>query len=163
MTAALHPVAVFDNSLQVLDGAVDEHAAFLDARHRGHERERAGGQYHRVVFHLDALVGAHHLGLAVDVAGAVADVQLHAVGLVPGQFGHHQLLRVAVREKRGEPDAVIGGAGLLAKGDQPVLPLGVALDELFAEALPDHAVADDDNVAASIVCVHRFHALPSAL
>ena len=101
--------------------------------------------------------------MAVDVAGAVADVQFHAVGFVPGHFGHHEFLRVAVREKRGEPDPVIGRAGLFAEGDQPELPLGVALDELLAEALPDHAVADYNNVSASIVCVHRFHDPPSPL
>ena len=160
---AFHPVAVGDDALQVFDGAVDEDAAFFDARHWGHERERPRGQHHRVVAHLDALVGAHHLGLAVDVAGAVADVQLDAVGLVPGHFRHHELLRVAVREERGEADAVISGAWLLAKGDQPELPLGVALNELFAEALPDHAVADDDNVAASVVCVSRCHGCPFPL
>ena len=155
-----HPVAVVDNSLQVLDGAVDEHAALFDARHRRHERERPGSQHHRVVAHLDVPVGAHHLGPAVDVAGAVADVQFDAVGLVPGHFGHHEFLRVAVGEKRGKADAVIRRTRLLAEGDQPELPVCVALDELLAETLSDHAVADDDNVAASVVCVARFHDSP---
>src|SRR5262249_53566503 len=40
-------------------------------------------------------------------------------------------------------DAVVGRAGLFAEGDDLVSAIGVQLDEALAEAVPDHAVAND--------------------
>ena len=55
MTAALlDRLAVGDDLFEVLDGAVDEDALLVDARHRRHERGRAGRQHDDVVGDLPA-------------------------------------------------------------------------------------------------------------
>ena len=46
----------------------------------------------------------------------------------------------------GEVDAIVGGARLFAEGDDIAGSLGVEFEEPFAEAMPDHAVADDDDI-----------------
>ena len=109
---------------------------------------RTGRQHDVVVSDLDALVGADNALLAVDRIGPIAEVQLDAVLGIPFLPGQHQLLGVAVGEERRQADAVVGGARLLAERDDANASLGVELDEPLAEALADHAVADDNDVLA---------------
>ena len=106
---------------------------------------RTGRQHDVVVRDLDALVRADDARLAVDRARPIAEVQLDAVLGVPLLPGEHQLLGVAMGEERRQPDAVVGRPRLLAERDDAEPPLGVELDEPLAEALADHAVADDDD------------------
>ena len=76
MTAAfLTRLAVGDDLFEILDGAIDEDALLVDARHRRHERRRAGGQHDDVVGDLPALArsGRPRRSRSISV-GPVADV-----------------------------------------------------------------------------------------
>ena len=115
--APLRLRGVVDDPLKIVDRAIDKNARQLDARHRRHERIRAGRQHDVVVVDLDAFVGADNALLAVDRVGPIAEVQLDAVLRVPFLPRQHQLFGVAMGEERREADAVVGGPRLLAKRD----------------------------------------------
>ena len=61
-------------------------------------------------------------------------------------------------KKRRQSDAVVCRSRLFAKSDNPKLPLSIEFDQLFAEAQPNHSVADDDDrlsLRTTIVtCIH---------
>jgi hypothetical protein len=97
--------------------------------------------------HFASLVGVDHLCLAIDLGRPVADVELDAVFAIPVDLREHQFLGVAMGEERGEADAVVRGPRLLAERDDAKLALDIHLDQLLAEAVTDHAVADDDDRA----------------
>ena len=141
--AALYSLGVGQDLLQVIDRAVHEHAAVLDARHLGHEGEGAGRQHDRVVAGFDPLLRDHDLLRAVDLHRAVADVQVDPLLAVPVEARQHQLLGVAMGEERGQPHPVVGRPRLLAEGHDAIGAVRIELDQLLAEALADHAVADD--------------------
>ena len=146
--AALRLRGVVDDPLKIVDRAIDEHARQLNARHRRHERIRTGRQHDVVVGDLDAFIGVDNALLAIDRVGPVAEVQLDAVFGVPFLPGQHQLFGVAMGEERRQADAVVRGPRLLAERDDAKAPLGVELHQSLAEALADHAVADDNDVLA---------------
>jgi hypothetical protein len=54
-----------------------------------------------------------------------------------------------MREKRSETYSVIGGTRLLAKRNEPVLLRGIVFDKLLTKALPNHPIANDDDVFLS--------------
>lgn len=86
---------------------------------------------------------ANHTLLAVDGRHAVVDVQTNTVVGVPFRRRQGEFFRPAMLEILGEIDAIVSGARLLGEGDDAVLSGGIELDEALAEAMPDHAVADD--------------------
>ena len=138
-------LAVGDDLVEVVDGAVDENALLIDARQRRHERGRPGRQHDDIVRNLLPLGGAHDALLAVDLGRPVAEEKRDAVLVVPFGVGEGKLLGLAVVEVFGEVDAVVSGAGFFAEGDDLPLSLGVEFDEPFAKAMTDHAVADDNH------------------
>src|SRR5690606_8171723 len=121
--------------LEVLDGAVDEHAVEVGALDGRDERGRAGGEDELVVG-VGAARGADGAGGAVEGRRRLAEAQVHArqVGGEGESFGAD-----AVEERR-EADPVVGGTWLL--GEDRDGPGGVALGDRLEEAAADHAVAD---------------------
>jgi hypothetical protein len=72
-------------------------------------------------------------------------VEFDPLLLIPLHTGQHQPLCVAVGEERGQSDAVVRGTGFFAERNDAEFAAGVVLDQLFAKAVADHAVADDDD------------------
>jgi len=106
--------AVGAQRLQVVDGAVDEHAGQVPARHRGHERGGAGGQHQRVVADDLPRGGGDRAGRAVDAGDRFcgADRNLRVMR------GKRQVRLLG--QVGGERDPVVGGAGFLPDhGDPP--------------------------------------------
>ena len=83
--------------------------------------------------------------LALNLAGPIADVQGDAVLIVPLPLRKHQLFRTMVREERRQANAVIGGTRLFTERHDSVLARHIALDQLFAETLSHHPVANDND------------------
>src|SRR5262249_30424838 len=81
-----------------------------------------------------------------DFAGAIADEQRDAVVSVPLRRCQRELFGAAMFEVLGEIDAVVSGTRFFAKRDDLTRSAGVEFDQAFAEAMPDHAVADDDDL-----------------
>ena len=151
MTAAFFTdCAVADDLFQVFDGAINEDALLVDARHRRHERRRPRRQDHGVVSDLFAESGAHHPLLAVDFDDAVADEKLNVVLLVPVGRGHRQLFRLAMLKILRQMNAVVSGPRFFTKRHDLILAANVVFKEPFTKAMADHAVADDH---------HRFLSL----
>src|SRR5438045_2537571 len=90
----------------------------------------------------------HYLGLAIDAAGPVAQVQLDSLLAIPIESGEHELFGVAMGEERREPHAVVGRPRLFAKRNDLKAACRIELDKLFAKAVPDHTVADHDDFLA---------------
>ena len=105
---------------QILDRPIDEHASLVDPRNRRHERPGTGRQHNSVVGNFDGSVGHDNAARAVDLAGAVANVDLDAVIAIPIQPRDGELARIAVSEIGSQVDAVVGRPGLLAESHQPV-------------------------------------------
>ena len=153
MTAAfLHVCAVGDDLFEVLDGAVDEDALLVDARHRRHERGRAGRQHDDVVGESPGRVAERTTRLSRSISVARSPTNRRdAVLLVPvAASASGELLGLAMLEVFGEVDAIVGGPRLLAKGDDLEVAVGVELDKALAEAMADHAVADDHHRLLSL-------------
>ncbi len=127
---------------EVLDRAVDEAALGVPARHRRDERVGAGGEDQHVVADDQTGAGGHLPRVPVDGHRRVPHVQLDAVLGEEGEVGQRQVLGGLPGEVRGELDAVVGGARLLAQDDHAVRAGQAALGEGLQEALADHAVAD---------------------
>ena len=154
--ATAHALGVLDDRVEVLDRAVDEHAALVDAGDRRHERSRAGGQDHPVVGNLDAGLGDNRLAGPVDLARAVADMDLDPVLPVPLDARDRELGWIAVSEIGRQMHPVVCRSRLFAERDDPVLPGCIEIDESLAEAMAHQAVADDDNC---LPCPGHEHAL----
>ena len=142
--ATAHALGVLDDCVEILDRAVDEHAALVHAGDWRHERSGPRGQDHAVVGNLDAGLGDHRLAGPVDLARAVADMDLDSVLPIPLDPRDRELGRIAVSEIGRQMDTVVCGPRLLAERDDTVLAGGIELDESLAEAMAHQAVADDD-------------------
>src|SRR5262245_64111317 len=81
---------------------------------------------------------------SVDGDDPLPDLQGHVVGGVPVVWRERELIHGLPGEAVGQMHAVVGGPRLLAEANDVEAPLGVARPQPFAEAMPDHAVADDD-------------------
>ena len=89
---------VREDGLEVLDRAVHEDAALVDARDRRHEGRRTGGEDEDVVGELGAVIGRGHSARAVHARHAAAEAQVDPVVLVPSAGSEEQRVRRALRE-----------------------------------------------------------------
>ncbi len=134
------------DALEVLDGPVDEAAPRLPTGDRRHEGRRAGREDQRVVRKPSALRGEYLPVLTVDGRDAVTQVHGDAGVLVAVGRDQREVAGGLPGEEAGEVHPVVGEPWLLAEGDDvPVVPL-VALEQQLDEAVPDHPVADHDEV-----------------
>ena len=139
--------------VEVLDGPVDEAAGQLVARHRRHERRRAGRQHELVVRqHALPTLGVfdeHGPGRGVEPLDLPAEQQPDPrVVVLP--FGQQRERVRADLEVRRQRDPVVRRARLLADHHH-VVGLGqAALDRGLDEPVRDHAVADDDQGPAEV-------------
>jgi hypothetical protein len=141
--------------LQVVEGAVDEATGQVTSRHRRHEGVRAGGQDQGVVGDDLALGGGDRGCLPVDRGHRVPQVDGEAE-LVEEPVGDQgQLGGARPVEERTQPDPVVGGATLLAEGDDVPRHGGAALDQDLEELVADHAVPRDDQRPPRL---REFHA-----
>ena len=79
---------------------------------------------------------------------AVTGVPKHQLDVVVAGVvvaGQRQPTAVPVLGVAGQPDAVVGGVGLLGEHGDPPGAVGVAGPQRLDEPVPDHAVADDDD------------------
>ncbi len=151
--AAAGPGGCRPDRVDVVQRAVDEAAGPVVALDRGHERVRAGGQHQLVVGHRRAVLTGERARARVELgdAGAqpvrdgrvVGDLRLDEVEVVRGGP-----LRVA-----GQVDAVVRVVHLLPHEHD----LGVGADDVTADELGHHAVADhatphDDDAAEGAGC-----------
>jgi len=72
-------------------------------------------------------------------------VDLDSLLAVPIEVRDQQPIPVAVSEELRQADAVVGGTGLLAERDDSPAACRIEPDQPLAEAVADHAVADDDD------------------
>ena len=142
-------LGVGQHALQVLDGPVDKDAGPVAAGDGRDEGEGSRGHDGHVVVDGAARGAGDGLGVGVDGDGLVVEVELYAVVLVPLRAaflvegaGHGDGGRIARLEVRGELDAVVGGARLLAEGGQGAALVAVEVDDVLHQPLPHHAVAD---------------------
>ena len=142
----LGALAVGDDLFEVFDGAINEDAFLLDTGQLRHKRSRAGCQHDDVVRNLLALGRAHDPFDAIDLDGTVAEKEGDAVLLVPIRRRECESFGLAMIEIFGEIDAIVSGARLFAESDDIPGAVGVELDKALAEAMSDHAVADDDDL-----------------
>ena len=140
-----HLLAIVNDPFQILDRAIDENALLVDARHRRHERHRARRQDDHVIRNLSSLSGAHDFLFAIDLRGAVAEVKRDRVIGVPVKRRQREFFGLAMFEVFGEIDSIVRGSRLFAKGDNAIGAIRIEFDEAFAEAVADHAVADDND------------------
>ena len=136
--------------VEVLDRAVDEDARQLDAGQRRHERRRAGGEHQRVVGHARPAAVLDRARGAIDRDDALAEVQRRCRARRTRRR-RRAADRSAVRagEELAQVDAVVGGPRLLAEARRRASGARRrTLDQALAEAMADHAVADDHQRAA---------------
>ncbi len=132
------------DGLQILDGAIDEALVVLAALNGRHPGVGAGGQYQFVVTNHSALVGVHFAGRFVDFFHRFAEQQADAVLVVETGFDEGEIFAGVVGKVGGEMDAIVGGTGFCTE-DGDLVPARVGpFDQLFDEAVPHHAVADND-------------------
>ena len=138
---------VRQDGVDIVDGAVDEDAALVDVGHGRHEGRRAGGQHQRLV-RIGSTVGIKHLpGGAIDGHDGAAGVKLDASFAVPFGAGERELLRRAIGEVVGQVDPIVRGTRFFPEDRHPTFAAHVAGDQLLAEAMADHSVADHEHMA----------------
>ena len=59
--------------------------------------------------------------------------------------GQHQRRGVAMREILRQVDSVVGRAGLLAEGHDPIIPIAIVRRQPLAEPMANHPIADHDH------------------
>ena len=143
--APLRLLRVLDDGIQVFDRAVDKDSLLVEAGHGRHKRVRTGRHDDDVVLDLDTFLRPHDFLFAIDRTRAVAEMNLDVVISIPIHPRDHQLLGIAVSEEARQADAVVGGTRLFAEGHDAELLGLIELDQLLAEALANHAVADHDH------------------
>ena len=134
--------------VEVVERAVDEARRQVVARHRRHERIRAGGQHQRVVGDALAVGGGDGLRGPVDTRNPVAQPHLDQIVTGVVVAGQREPAAVPVLGVAGQPDPVVGGVGLLGQHGDPPRRLGVARPQRLDEPVADHAVADDHDVSS---------------
>ncbi|MNC18414.1 hypothetical protein D3C75_663150 [compost metagenome] len=131
------------DGFQILDGAIDEALVVLAALDGRHPGVGAGGQHQLVIADHSALVGVHFAVGPVDFFHRFAEQQADAVLLVETGFDEGEIFAGVVGEVGGEMDTIVGGTRFCTEdGDLEPVRIG-SLDQLFDEAVPHHAVADD--------------------
>ena len=142
--------------VEVLDGAVDEAAVEVVARHGRHEGRRARGQHQLVVAQHPAVGERDRAGGPVERGDLGAEQQLDRGVVVRAGGQQGELLGPARGEVRRQRHAVVGRSRLLADHDDVVGGGQPALDGGLHEAVADHAVADHDQAGAGGGARHRF-------
>ena len=139
--------------IEVVQRAVDVTTGQVVARHGRHERGGTGGQHQRVIaepFTADAVTTA--LASRSTVATGLSRISPDAVVVAVAVTWERETVAVPVLGVGGQRNAVIGGVGLLGQDGDPPGRGGVAGPQRLDEAVPDHAVSDDDHV---FYCLHR--------
>ena len=77
-------------------------------------------------------------------------MDLNAVIAIPIHPRDHQLFGIAVSKEARQSDTVVRGTRLFAERHDAELVSLVELDQLFAEALADHAIADHHAISALV-------------
>ncbi len=129
---------------QILDGPIDEAAAAITSRDGRHEGIRARCQHQPIVGKLPVPAGANDAPLAIDGDGPLGEREPDAGPLEEPGLDQRQALCGLARKKGGEMHAIIGGPGFLAQ--DRYLECAPARLEPLEESVPDHAVADDDQL-----------------
>ena len=140
--AAAGLLGVLNDGVEVLDRAVDEDPALVDALDGRNERSRAGREDNAVVGDIQARFRDDRSTRAIDPPGAVSHVELDSVLAIPLDARYGQLGGIPVVKVGREMDAVVSRPGLLAEGDDAVVAAAVEFNQLLAEAVPDGTVAD---------------------
>ena len=136
---------------------VNEDAGTLSTGNGRHEGERSRGEHRDVVFQGLPARADDGLGLSVDRHCLVVEQELDVVLLVPRRAAvlvevgrHGQRRRIERLEVRRELDPIVRRPRLLAEGRYGARLVLVEVDQVLHEALPDHAVADDDHALLGI-------------
>ena len=108
-----------------------------------------------VVLNRHALLRPHGFRFAINLASPVPEMQFNAMLLIPVAPREHEFLGIAMSKEGRQSNSVISRARLFAERDDPPFRARVEFNELLAEALPDHSVADDDNRLALTRRSHR--------
>jgi hypothetical protein len=150
---APHAPAGGEDLFAVLRGAEDVDAGLLDARDRGHQRRRAGGERERRVGQPLARGGRHDPRRAVDRRDRGAGAQRDAVILVPGVGTQPQLLGIArLGQQVGQAHAVVGRAPLRRQDRDRQLRAQLA--GTLGERLARDAAADDHQPRSGVAIGH---------
>lgn len=137
------PLCVRENALQVIDGAVQEHAGELRARHRRHEREGTGGENERIPGHASPRLRLHSAVSSVDAHHPLARTQVHAALAVELRLGQPQPCGIAMSEKLRQPDTVVRRSRFFAEHDHSPALSAIPVPQCLAKSVADHAMADD--------------------
>src|SRR5690606_27898114 len=143
--AARHVLASRHDRVQILQRAVDEHAAERDAWQTRNEWRGTGGDDDVIVGDAIAARRLDVLALTIDARRLHAESKVDAVLEVPELVREPELVGGLRREVAGEPHAVVRGAWLFAEHGEPKAAARIELSETLAEAMAGHAVADDDD------------------
>ncbi len=142
--------------VEILDRAVDEDAGERGARHRRHERRRAGRENEDVVVDAATADGLDGARGAIDRDDAITEVESDVAFRIPHDVRELQILGSAAVEERAQVDAIVGGARLLREDDHVPTGVAVELDESLAQTMRDHAVADDHQFRGCHVAVRHL-------
>ncbi len=133
-----------DHRIGVMDVAVGNDAREVLARHRQHERRRAGRQQQPVVLGLGAVLRHHDAARAVDPVDGLPEMQRDAVFGVPVDIVEHDVLDgLLAGQHRRQQDAVVVCVRL-GPEHRDVVYVGSDLDQFFQRTHACHAVADHD-------------------
>ncbi len=134
------------NRVEIVEGSIDVAGRQVTARHRRHERVRAGGQHQRVIAHALPVGCQHRLGDPVDLGDPTPQPHLDQLVAAIVVAGQCEQAAVPVLGVSGEPHPVVGGVGFLREHGHPPGAGGVARPQRLDEPMPNHAVADDHDV-----------------
>jgi hypothetical protein len=110
-----------------------------------------------LVVAVSALGGDHLAALAVDLQHRLAQVQVHAVGVVEIVLAQGQG-SAQLPPKYSDRCTVVGALALFAEHMHLEALEGATADQLFDAMVADHAVADDDQslpLCAARCCLHK--------
>ena len=133
------------DTVEVVEGAVDETSVAVVPRHGRHERIRTGRHHQSVVG--DRVAGGRRDGacIFVDRERAFPHTEVDQAVAVVIVAGQCQFLGVPRSDVRGQPDSVVRCVLLVAEyGHRPVVRF-VARTQCLDESVSDHSVSDDNN------------------
>ena len=120
-----------DHGIRVMDVAIGNHAREFLARHRQHERVRAGRHEQAVIFRHGAVFGDDLPARAVDARDFLAKVERDIVFGIPVDIVQHDVLdRLLASQHRREQDAIVIGIRLGAE-HRDVIHIRRDLEQLF--------------------------------
>jgi len=134
----------------------------IEARSRRDERRGARRNNHCKVCNLASLRGLDNSPGSVDGDDFIPQVEGNILLGVAIGIGEHQLLGIAAGKILAELHAVVCRPGLFAECDNPILPVGVQLGELLAQAMSNHAIANHNNGESFIRLGRREHVCDSS-